>query len=255
MGPCKSKAGVQEVTKKPVPPFVCSDKFQFYNGYKGPADLMNFDEFFGPDLNPKNETKVCLTKEIWEEYKDQSDAQGISFKVCVFSGIANQDSGIGLYAGSHSAYRKFNKLFDQVIMNYHKHGPKDKHKSDMSSEGLKNADFSEEQSAMVNSTRIRVGRNLAKYPLGPGVTDEQRVEIMDLVVKAAAKFEGDLKGTFYPLEGMDKETQDQLINDHFLFKEGDRFLESCGINRDWPRGRGIFHNDAKTFLIWVNEED
>merc|ERR1712147_366642 len=54
---------------------------------------------------------------------------------------------------------------------------------------------------------------------------------------------------------MDKATQDQLINDHFLFKEGDRFLEACGLNRDWPSGRGIFHNNEKTFLTWVNEED
>ena len=46
-----------------------------------------------------------------------------------------------------------------------------------------------------------------------------------------------------------------MIDDHFLFKEGDRFLEACGLNRDWPEGRGIFHNDAKTFLVWVNEED
>ena len=27
------------------------------------------------------------------------------------------------------------------------------------------------------------------------------------------------------------------------------------MSRDWPSGRGIFHNDAKTFLVWVNEED
>jgi len=40
-----------------------------------------------------------------------------------------------------------------------------------------------------------------------------------------------------------------------LFKEGDRFLKACNLNRDWPSGRGIFHNDAKTFLVWVNEED
>jgi hypothetical protein len=38
------------------------------------------------------------------------------------------------------------------------------------------------------------------------------------VVKALTTFEGDLKGQFYPLEGMDKETQNQLIADHFLFK-------------------------------------
>lgn len=40
----------------------------------------------------------------------------------------------------------------------------------MSAEGLENAEFTEEQLAMVNSTRIRVGRNLADFPLGPGVT-------------------------------------------------------------------------------------
>ena len=27
------------------------------------------------------------------------------------------------------------------------------------------------------------------------------------------------------------------------------------MERDWPEGRGIFHNAAKTFLLWVNEED
>ena len=126
--------------------------------------------------------------------------------------------GIGLYAGSHSSYKKFNKLFDRVIEEYHGHGPDASHVSCMESEGLENAEFSEEDAAMVNSTRIRVGRNLADYPLGPGVTKEQRLAIMDAVVKATEVFDEDLKGTFYPLEGMDKATQDQLINDHFLFK-------------------------------------
>jgi len=34
-----------------------------------------------------------------------------------------------------------------------------------------------------------------------------------------------LGGIYYPLEGMTKEVQNQLIADHFLFKEGDRFLQ------------------------------
>ena len=108
---------------------------------------------------------------------------------------------------------------------------------------------------MIKSTRIRVGRNLKGYPLGPGVSKEQRLDIMKKVVEACDKFDGDLNGKFYPLEGMDKKTQDQLIADHFLFKEGDRFLEARNLNRDWPSGRGIFHNNDKTFLVWVNEED
>ena len=32
-------------------------------------------------------------------------------------------------------------------------------------------------------------------------------------------------------------------------------MDPAGLNRDWPSGRGIFHNTEKTFLVWVNEED
>lgn len=108
---------------------------------------------------------------------------------------------------------------------------------------------------MIKSTRIRVGRNLADFALGPGITNEQRNEIMAKVVQACNTFEGDLCGKFYPLAGMDDKVRQQLVDDHFLFKQGDRFLEACNLNRDWPNGRGIFHNDDKTFLVWVNEED
>lgn len=60
MGPCKSTSGVSDTSKK--------SKYTFYKGYKGPDDLVNFDEFFEPGT--KSQCKVCLTKEIWEEYKD-----------------------------------------------------------------------------------------------------------------------------------------------------------------------------------------
>lgn len=216
-------------------------------------DLKDWDTFF--PAGTKSLLSKYLSKEIWEKYKDKKDACGVTFKTCVFSGIKNLDSGIGLYAGSHDSYTCFSDLFDKVIEDYHGHKPTDSHTSNMNSKGLKNVDFSPEDAKMVNSTRIRVGRNLEGYPLGPGVTKEQRLDIMNKVVKACETFQGDLKGTFYPLEGMDKATQEKLINDHFLFKEGDRFLEACNLNRDWPSGRGIFHNDAKTFLVWVNEED
>ena len=33
---------------------------------------------------------------------------------------------------------------------------------------------------MIISTRIRVGRNLADYPLGPGITDAQRKDIENI---------------------------------------------------------------------------
>ena len=96
---------------------------------------------------------------------------------------------------------------------------------------------------------------MAEFPLGPGISKEQRDQVEAYVTKACKNFTGELEGSYYSLATMTKEQQTQLIADHFLFKEGDRFLESSGLNRDWPAGRGIFHNKEKTFLIWVNEED
>lgn len=50
--------------------------------------------------------------------------------------------------------------------------------------------------------------------------------------------------------------QEQLINDHFLFdKPVSPLLLSARMARDWPDARGIWHNEDKTFLVWINEED
>jgi creatine kinase/arginine kinase len=130
-----------------------------------------------------------------------------------------------------------------------------KHVSNMDASKLKCPPFPPDEAAMIVSTRIRVGRNLADFPLGPGISKAQRDEIEQTVAGVLTGLTGELKGKYYALNTMTKEDQEQLIADHFLFKEGDRFLEACGLNRDWPSGRGIFHNDEKTFLTWVNEED
>jgi len=47
----------------------------------------------------------------------------------------------------------------------------------------------------------------------------------------------------------------KLVDDHFLFVSGDKNLIAAGMERNWPEGRGIFHNADKSFLVWVNEED
>lgn len=180
-----------------------------------PEDVVEFPQF--PD-GTKSLLKKNLTPAIWNQLKDKKDKHGFSFKAAIFSGCKNTDSGIGVYAGSHDSYTAFAPLFDKIVLDYHKHGKSAKHVSNMNSSELKAPPFAAEDAAMIVSTRIRVGRNLADFPLGPALSKEQRVEIMNKVVSALNTFEGDLKGHFYPLEGMDKETQHKLIEDHFLFK-------------------------------------
>ena len=80
--------------------------------------LISFPEF------PKGEqdSLLCkyLTEAVWDEYKDQVDKHGVSFKQCIFSGCKNPDSGIGCYAGSQDSYSTFSKLFTDIIIDYHK---------------------------------------------------------------------------------------------------------------------------------------
>ena len=219
---------------------------------KKPEDITGMVEF---PAGTKSLLCKYLTEDVYKKYAGKKDGAGVSFEQMILSGAQNVDSGIGLYAGSHEAYTSFADLFDKVIEDYHGHKKADKHVSDMDYSKLKCPPFTGDEAEMILSTRIRVGRNLADFPLGPGITKEQRDKVEELVSGALSKMTGELEGKYYPLKGMSEADQKQLIEDHFLFKEGDRFLEACGLNRNWPDGRGIFHNKEKTFLTWVNEED
>jgi len=75
-----------------------------------------------------------------------------------------------VYAGSHDSYHAFAPLFDKIIESYHGHKKSDKHVSDMDYKKLHTPPFPEEEAKLIRSTRIRVGRNLADFPLGPGIT-------------------------------------------------------------------------------------
>merc|ERR1712159_851513 len=83
------------------------------------------------------------------------------------------------------------------------------------------------------------------------------------------KMDGELKGEYFGLYGslsepveagksaaMTKEKEEDLRKRGNLFQEPDStLLLSSGCGRHWPDARGIFHNEAKNFFVWVNEED
>ena len=209
-----------------------------------------------PNLPKDCTSMLCkhLTPEVFEALKDKTTANGFTLEQAINSGVVNIDSGIGVYAGDEESYTLFAPLFDPIIEDYHGFGKEDKHQSNLNPDDL-NAPNPDPDGEFIISTRIRVGRNVDNMPLGPAISKEQRDQVESTIVEGLNTLEGELEGNYYPLLGMSKEVQDELIKDHFLFKEGDRFLDAVGLNRNWPEGRGIYHNKDKTFLVWVNEED
>jgi len=202
--------------------------------------------------------KKHFSESVLNACKGRKTKLGATLLDVIQSGVANLDSGVGVYAPDAEAYELFHELFDPIIQDYHNgYKPSDKQPpTDLGDSHLGELVDLDPERKYINSTRIRCGRSLAGYPFNPCLTEANYKEMEDKVKVIFSEIsDPDLKGTYFPLTGMTKEVQNTLIADHFLFKEGDRFLQAANACRYWPTGRGIFHNDKKTFLIWANEED
>merc|ERR1711950_67387 len=194
-----------------------------------------------------------VTKERWEKLKGiKTKTSGFTLIQAIACAVEFDNQHCGIYAGDWDSYKDFGDVFDPLIQEYHGISADATHTSDMD---VCKIQGNVDPAAPVHSCRIRVGRSIDGFGLSPGITKEQRVGVENLVKKAFANLEGDLAGTYFPLTGMDEKVRQQLVDDHFLFVSGDPNLKVAGMERDWPEGRGIFHNKDKTFLTWVNEED
>merc|ERR1711963_455044 len=194
-----------------------------------------------------------VTKDKWDALKNiKTKTSGFTLAKAIACAVTFNNQHCGIYAGDWDSYKDFAPVFDPIIQEYHGISANSKHTSDMDFNKI-NGNIVD--GAPVHSTRIRVGRSIDGFGLSPGITKEQRVGVEKLMSNGVQTFTGDLAGKYYPLTGMEESVRQQLVDDHFLFMSGDRNLTVAGMERDWPEGRGIFHNDAKTFLLWVNEED
>ncbi len=203
--------------------------------------------------NPDMLMKKYATPEIMEQLLDIVTSNEWTAKKATQSGTDNPDSSIGVYLGDPESYIVLGPLVDPIIREYHKYDMSG-HKSDFSLEGLSLENL-DPTGMYVVSTRIRVARNFAKFAFPTAISREDRKAMESEIRVVFDSLPEELKGAYYSLEDMSEEVRKQMVSDHFLFKQGDRFLESVGVNREWPEGRGIFFSNDKKFLVWVSEED
>jgi len=204
----------------------------------------------------KSLLKKNLDKATFDALKDKKTKFGGGLTECIRSGCENPQSGVGIYACDPEGYTTFAPILDKIILDYHKVDKLNHPKPDFQKDKIDDSfDLDKIGGDMIVSTRVRVGRSHDAYGFPPVLNKEDRLAMEKDTVAALNTLEGDLKGTYYPLLGMDKATEKQLVEDHFLFKDDDACLRSAHGYDDWPYGRGIFHTPDKKFLVWVNEED
>ncbi|XP_056093747.1 creatine kinase S-type, mitochondrial isoform X1 [Rhinichthys klamathensis goyatoka] len=213
-----------------------------------------------PDLRKHNNCMAAaLTPAIYGHLRDKLTPNNWSLDQCIQTGVDNPGhpfiKTVGMVAGDEESYEVFAEIFDPVIKDRHNgYDPTTmKHPTDLDSSKISSGMFDENY---VLSSRVRTGRSVRGLSLPPACTRAERREVERVVVQALSGLKEDLAGKYYSLTEMTEKEQQQLIDDHFLFDKPVSPLLTCaGMARDWPDARGIWHNNEKTFLIWINEED
>nr|BAA33057.1 arginine kinase two-domain chain [Pseudocardium sachalinense] len=209
----------------------------------------------------KSLLKKHLTEDTYKALKDTKTSLGGTLAQCMSSGALHPGSKVGIYACDPAAYTDptWKDLFKKVIQDYHTGDPSNNVQHPEPSFGTQAEIDSlgdlDPTGFFVKSTRVRIARSHKGMPFPPAAkkTDFEKME--KLACEGLSTLTGELAGTYYPLNGMDKATQNKMIDDHFLFRADDSVLGDAGGYSCWDTGRGIFHNKDKTFLTWLNEED
>uniref|UniRef100_A0A8B9H633 Creatine kinase S-type, mitochondrial n=1 Tax=Astyanax mexicanus TaxID=7994 RepID=A0A8B9H633_ASTMX len=213
-----------------------------------------------PDLRKHNNCMAsALTPAIYAKLRDRVTSNNWTIDQCIQTGVDNPGhpfiKTVGMVAGDEESYELFAELFDPVIKDRHNgYDPRTmKHPTDLDASKISSGVFDERY---VLSSRVRTGRSIRGLSLPPACSRSERREVEKVAVQALSGLRGDLAGRYYSLSEMTELEQQRLIDEHFLFdKPVSPLLTAAGMARDWPDARGIWHNNDKNFLIWINEED
>lgn len=252
--------------------YMCAEKGANFPADKCPDEL--------PDLSKHNNIMANVLKknpELYHKLKGRKTKNGVTLAKCIKTGMDNPGhpmiKTVGMVLGDEESYETFKELFDPVIARRHNNYPYDAiQPTNLDLNKLSNTKIDPtcttpyEHGKYVLTTRCRTGRSVRGFKLPPSCSFDERRKLEAVIVKGLLSLEGDLAGDYFPLNGsrsyapkpngMTHEKEEELRNAGNLFQEPDStLLLSSGMGRHWPDARGIFHNNAKNFFVWLNEED
>ena len=206
------------------------------------------------------------TRDVWEKYKDtvSSGPGKWTLARAVNSGIMFPRANMGCHVGDAESYDDFKDFFFPVIRAYHGFDVESAPPFTAGTlrDRMDGARMSIELTASarrkVVSTRIRVARNIAGFPLNPAGSRQSREDVAALMGKVFTGFaqtEPALVGRFHLHNHMPDAQRQALVDGHWLFRGKDARQAAAGYHQHWPHGRGVFLNAGATFVVWVNEGD
>jgi creatine kinase len=245
--------------------YICAEKGATFSSTNLPDEL--------PDLSEHQSFCTDVIKQnpgVYAKYKDMKTKLDVNIGHCIKTGIDNKGhpmiKACGLVAGDEESWTLFADIMEPVLSLRHGGYAADaKHPTDMDITKISTRKI-DPTGKYVLTTRCRTGRSIRGFRLPPCNSFQERRDIEALIVKGLMSLEGDLAGEYFPLsgsrsyapkpKGMPEAYAKELMSKGNLFQEPDStLLLSSGCGRHWPDARGIFHNKAKNFFVWINEED
>ena len=185
-------------------------------------------------IKKSNPGNLAVADFDFDYFASLSSADKKELLAIVNSGVQNADSGMGCYAMNPSDYDKFEPFFGAVISDYHKVPRSANHVTDWKLDGVAGlpADGKLDVTKLglpPVSMRVRVGRNLADFPLPGAMNKDDRVAMeakMQIAFKELKKKYG---GRYHSLtpgnpDFINDDEYAALVKAHVMFKD---MVSSC----------------------------
>merc|ERR1712193_421249 len=195
-----------------------------------------------PDLSKHNNWMAkVMTPELYKKMRARQTKSGYTIDDVIQTGVDNPGHPfimtVGAVAGDEDSYETFAEFFDPLIEARHGGYKKDDmHTTDLNADGLvMDEPFDPDY---VFSVRVRTGRSIRGYALPPWCSRAERRKVESISVQALDRFDGDLKGKYFPLYEMTEADHLRVIS---MQKDGD--MQACW--KRWTGGLQQFENYVK----------
>ena len=205
----------------------------------------------------------CLSPDIYAKLYALKTSSGFTLSKAIQCGIDVPSLPIGVVAGDEESWDLFRELLEAVVKKWHNCVTFEHQlRSDFDPSNASHLnqiemmlDLNRLEGSYVQSCSVSVVRNIAGYAYSPCITRGDRRALERYVVAATSAFKGDLTGEYFSINDEVDEDEDHVMINMMTCPPSDSLLGSSGGARDWPDGRGIFHNRGNTLFLAVNKEE